>query len=83
MGQDGFPDGGATPASDPPPHWRGASLLEEWEGMALVPPSCRTVFLYFFSKAKCLLPRAGFVCLLETAVVKSWEQASMSKIAAL
>ena len=35
-----------------------------------------------FSKAKCLLPKPGFVSLLETAVVKSWEQASMSKIAA-
>ena len=37
-GQDGFPDGGAAPASDPPPHWPGASLLEEWQGTAPTTP---------------------------------------------
>ena len=65
-GQDGFPDGGAAPASDPPPHWSGASLLEEREGTAPTTPGCRTVFLYSFPKQN--------VCCQKQGLSVSWRQ---------
>lgn len=49
--------------------------------MAPTPPAARLSSSVLFQSKVALLPRAGFVCLLETAVVKSWERASVSKIA--
>lgn len=46
------------------------------------PPSCRAVFLGSFPKQNVSAAKSGFVCLLETAVVRPWEEASTSKIAA-
>lgn len=50
--------------------------------MSSGPPSHGTVFLCSFSKQSVSAAKSGFVCLLETAVVKTERTASMSKIAA-
>lgn len=76
MGEDGFPGGGGTAASDPQrrrPVPASGKRKKAWS-RPLLGHGTVFLFFFFFPKHNVSAAKSGFVCLLETAVVKSSKQ---------